>query len=125
MTVVKRGFAEFSRDLDAADRGITKKVGRVTGMALNKMKKDAQARVRGYPHLPHLPRAFTYDVRERRDSVLGEVGAEHDRPQGKLDVYIEFGSPTSQPIPHWAPAAAREVPAWERYLDEVAAEDLE
>lgn len=109
-------------DFDKAAATALPKVAKVTGMAMNKMKKDAQRAVSGHKHLPHLGRSFTYDVTTRGLKVIGEVGAEHARRQGKLDVFIENGTPTSAPIPHWGPAADKEIPAWERYLDQVAAE---
>lgn len=112
-------------DLDRAGADIMDRVARVTGRAMNNIKKDAQVRVRGFPHLPHLARSFTYDVAQKDHEVVGEVGAEHARLQGKLDVFIENGSPTSAPIPHWAPAADREIPAWLHYLDDVAAEGID
>jgi hypothetical protein len=125
---VKADDGELGRlagDFDTAAREVRKKVARVTGTAMNKIKKDAQKRVRGFPHLPHLARSFGYDVTTRGDVITGEVGALHERPQGKLDVFVEFGSPTSRPIPHWAPAADREIPFWMQFLDRVAAEGLE
>jgi hypothetical protein len=114
----------LAADLEKAQREIAREIEKVTGKACNNMKKDAQARVRGYAHLPHLARSFTYDVKSSGTRVTGEVGAEHARPQGKLDVFIEFGTPTSAPIPHWAPAADREVPVWERYCEDAAAKVL-
>lgn len=115
----------LAADLDGSAADIDDKVSRVTGKALNNIKKDAQARVRGYAHLPHLPRSFTYDVKKQAGRIVGEAGAEHQRPQGKLDVFIEHGTPTSRPIPHWAPAADREIPVWHGYLDKVAAEAVD
>jgi hypothetical protein len=124
MRVEKHDLGQLAADFDRAGQDITKKVTKVTGMACNQMKRDAKQRVdgRGLAHLPHLGRSFTYDVTTRGDTVTGEVGAEHERLQGKLDVFIENGTPTSPPIPHWAPAADKEVPVWHRYLDDVAAE---
>lgn len=124
MRVEKYGFAELAADLDRAGKDITKQVAKVTGMACNNMKKDAQRRVRGHAHLPHLARSYTYDVKSRGPLVVGEVGAEHERLQGKLDVYIEFGTPTSAPMPHWRPAADKEVPVWMDYLDRAAADAI-
>lgn len=115
----------LAADFDRAADDITDKVKRTTGMAMNKMKKGAQRRVRDNPHLPHLARSFTYGVTERGDVVTGEVGAEHERPQGKLDVFIENGTPTSAPIPHWAPEADAEVPVWLEHLDRITAEAVE
>jgi hypothetical protein len=119
------GLDLLAADLEKSAEDITKKVAKVTGMACNKMKKDAQQSVRGMAHLPHLPRSYTYDVTTRGDVVTGEVGALHERVQGKLDWVAEYGTPTSSPVGQWARAADREIPVWQRYLDEVAAEGLE
>lgn len=119
------GFEALAADLERAGKDITKEVAKVTGKACGNIKRDAQRRVRGNPHLPHLARSFTYDVKTSETTVTGEVGAEHERPQGKLDVFIENGTPTSAPIPHWAPAADKEVPVWESYLEKAAADLLE
>lgn len=124
MRVETYGFDDLADDLRRAQQDIKPEVAKVTGKALNLIKKDAQRRVRGYPHLPHLARSFTYDVRTLSDRVVGQVGAEHERPQGKLDVFIEMGSPTSAPIPHWRPAADAEVPVWESYLEQAAVDAL-
>jgi hypothetical protein len=125
LRVESHGLDQIVSDLRTADAEIGRKVAKVTGMALNLIKKDAQRRVRGFPHLPHLARSFNYDVTTTRTSVVGEVGADHDKLQGKLDAYIEDGTPTSAPIPHWRPAADKELPVWQRYLDDVAAEALD
>lgn len=125
MRVEQHGLGEWADRLEAAGRDITKQVAKVTGMACNNIKKDAQARVRGYPHLPHLARSFNYEVTTRGSLVRGEVGADHRKPQGKLDVFIENGTPTSAPIPHWRPAADKEVPVWIDYLEQAAAEALD
>jgi hypothetical protein len=124
MRVVKHGFDELANDLERAGKDITREVAKVTGKACHQMKLDGQRRVRGYPHLPHLARSFTYDVTTRGSLVVGEVGAEHERLQGKLDVYIEFGTPTSAPIPHWRPAADKEVPVWIDYLEQAAVDTI-
>lgn len=125
MRVEEHGLGEFAEDLRRAGRDITGEVEKVTGMACNNMKKTAQRIVRGYPHLPHLPRSFNYDVNSVGTTVTGEVGADRDKLQGGLDAYIEDGTPTSAPIPHWRPAFEKEEPAWRRYLDQVAAEAIE
>lgn len=117
----------LAADFERARDDIVPQVKKVTGMACNNMKKDAKQRVdgRGLPHLPHLGRSFTYEVNATGNTVTGEVGAEHERLQGKLDVFIEFGTPTSGAIPHWAPAADKEVPVWMDYLDQAAVDVLE
>jgi hypothetical protein len=115
---------KLAADLAQARKGLLTQAAKVTGMACNNMKKDAQRRVAGLTHLPHLGRSFTYDVKTLGSKVLGEVGAEHERLQGKLDWVAEYGTPTSAPIPHWAPAADKEVPVWISFLEKAAAEAI-
>jgi hypothetical protein len=125
MRVEKDGFDKLAADLDKAGQELIPKVAKITGMALNLMKKDVQKRWRGIPHLPHLPRAVTYDVKTSGMKVTGELGAEHERPQGKLAWTQEYGSPTSAPHPAFRPAADKEVPVWLGFLEKVAGEVLD
>lgn len=127
MRVEQHGLGEFADDLRIASAGIVDRVERITATALNNMKKDAQkrVRVRGKSIIKGLPRSFNYDVASLASTVVGEVGADLTRPQGPLDHIIENGSPTSAPIPHWRPAADKEVPVWIRFLDDVAVEGID
>lgn len=124
MRVESYGLDTLAADLRTADREIGDKVAKVTGKAMSNIKKDAQRRVRGHRHLPHLAGSFTYDVTTTSTRVTGEVGADLNRRQGPIDHFIEDGTVTNAPIPHWRPAADKEIPAWHRYLDDVAAEAL-
>lgn len=127
MTVVRvetHGFGEMATALREAGQNITGEVAKVTGKACNNMKQGAQRIVAGRAHLPHLAQSYTYDVRTSGTKVTGEVGAEHGRLQGKLDVFIETGTPTSAPIPHWAPEADKEIPRWGDYCDQAAVDVL-
>lgn len=126
MRVEKHGFAELAADLERAGRDITDEVSKVTAKACLNMKKDAKQRVdgRGMPHLKHLAGSFTYDVTVSGSLVVGEVGAELERRQGPLDGLIENGTLTSAPIPHWRPAADKEVPVWLDYLDQAAVDAI-
>lgn len=123
--VYSHQLVELGDDLlDAGDR-ISERVARVTEDSLDRIEKHAAMLVRGHAHLPHLPRSFTHDVDEREREVNGEVGAEWARLQGRLDVYIEYGTPTSHGIRHWLPAHDREVPRWIDGLERAAAEGIE
>ena len=119
------GFDELEADFDHAEKRVTPDGKKVVGQGLRNMQLDARRRVAGHAHLPHLGRSYTYDVTARGDVIHGEVGAEHERLQGKLDIYIEMGSPTSAPIPHWAPAADAEEPRFYRYTEDLAAKLLD
>lgn len=125
ISVTTTGLDDLARAFDESAQEIVHEVEKVTGKACRNMQLDARRRVTGLKHLPHLGRSFTYDVSSSGATVRGEVGAEHERLQGKLDVFLEYGSPTSAPHPHWAPAADKEIPVWERYVEEAAAKVLE
>lgn len=127
MRVEEHGLGDFAADLRRNAATVVDRVERVTAVALNNMKKDATQiiRRRGKSIIRRLPHSFTYDVDSLGGVVVGEVGADIGRGQGALDHIIEDGSPTSAPLPHWRPAADKEIPVWHRFLDDVAAEGLD
>lgn len=125
MDVDTSELREWSATLNRAADECPEEVKKVVGRGMLNMKKDAQARVRGHVHLPHLARSFTYDVVRRGDVITGEIGAERGRLQGKLDVFIEYGTPTSAPIPHWAPALEAEGPRFEKALGDLGVDLIE
>ncbi len=119
------GFEEWADDLAAAKKRITPQVKKVTSKTLLEMKKHAQKIVRGHPSIKHLASSFTYDVEVfNRTIVVGEVGADLERKQGPIDHLIENGTTTNAPIPHWRPAADKQVPLWEKYLGDAAVEAI-
>lgn len=115
----------LAEDFERASKEINGQVAKVTGRACLNIKRDVAKRWRGMPHLPHLPYVTTYDVKTLPFSVVGEVGADHSRRQGKLAWVAELGSPTSAPRPAYRPATDKELPSWMEWLDKVAAEALE
>lgn len=125
MDIKEFGLDEFAADLEAAGKRITPEVKKVTSKTLLEMKKHAQKIVRGHPHIKHLARSFNYDVDVfERTIVVGEVGADREKKQGGLDHFIENGGLRNAPIPHWRPAAEKEVPLWEAYLTQACVEAL-
>lgn len=111
-------------DLKKAGADVRPEVAKVTGKAMGQIKRDVGRRWRGMPHLKWLPYVTTYDVWTFGAKVTGEVGADHARRQGKLAWVAEFGSPTSAPHPAYRPAADKELPNWEKYLEQVAVKAL-
>jgi hypothetical protein len=87
----------------------------------NNIKTDAQRRVGKLKHAPAYPRAISYDTHESATKAWAEVGPDKNKRQGALGNLLEFGSPTSPPHPHMAPAAEAELPKFERFLTEAAA----
>lgn len=115
------GFDKFAADLEQAGKNIGPEVKKVTSKTLLEMKKHAVKIVRGHPSIKHVGRSFNYDVTDAAGFVIvGEVGADHAKKQGTLDHFIENGGLHNAPIPHWRPAAEKEVPLWEKYLEEAA-----
>lgn len=115
------GLDELRRELALVPDRILDEGEKIVGKAMSNIKKDAQRRVRTerLAHLPHLPRSFTYDVVRKGNVIRGEIGAERDRLQGGLDVYLELGTATSPPHPHWAPATDAELPNFNHYADDL------
>jgi hypothetical protein len=114
------GFDTWAADLRTAAVNIDDQVRKVTSKTLLEIKKDAQKRVRGHAHLPHLAGSFTYDVTVKTGEIVGEVGADINRRQGPIDHIIEDGTVTDAPIPHWRPAADKQIPLWHEFLDQAA-----
>lgn len=117
--VTHSGLDDIDRVLREAERRIIPEGKKVVGQGCNNIKKDAQRRVRGMPHLPHLAGSFNYDVTARGTTITGEAGADRNKLQGGLDPYIEYGTPTSAPHPHWGPALDAEAPRFEKYVGEL------
>lgn len=118
-------LTELAEDLKRAGLEVRPEVAKVTARACMNVKKDVRQRWKGMPHLKWLPYATTYDVWTFGAKVTGEVGADHSRRQGKLAWVAEFGSPTSAPHPAYRPAADKELPNWEKWLEQVAVKALD
>jgi hypothetical protein len=122
------GLTELIAALDQAHDGIEERAAQITKQAVGRIKNDAKAQIIAahYRTLPHLARSFTSELTSRNQrEVVGEAGASWELPQGRLDVFIEHGSPTSNPHPHWRPAADREIPRWIDELENALVEDLD
>jgi hypothetical protein len=62
-----------------------------------KVKKDWRAGVSGQRHLPGLPPAIGYDIRQGVGWVEATIGADNDKGQGALAVFDEYGGPHNPP----------------------------
>lgn len=126
MRVEEFGFSDISRALDRSEEQITGDVEKVTSKTLLEIKKHAARIVRGHPHLSGLAPSFSYEVSATKSAVTGEVGAVVGKRQGSLDFLIENEHMTEEgtiqeaPVPHWRPAAEKQVPLWEKYLADAA-----
>ena len=133
MRVEEHGLGEFADALRAASRGIVDDAEKITAKTCLEIKKQAADIVRGISHAPNLGRTFNYDVEVSGDTVIGEVGADitkqvgggPHRTPGSLDHFIEDGSVRNAPVPHWRPAADKQVPLWVDYLEKAVAEAID
>lgn len=112
------GLREFEAELSAAASRALPEVEKVVGMGCNNIKKDWRKRWSGMPYIARLPYTIGYDVVTLPGKVVGDVGPDHSksRLQGPLANIIEFGSPTSAPIPGGQPALDTEAPKFEAAL---------
>jgi hypothetical protein len=109
-------IADFEREAHVAPGEARKVVGR----GLLNIKNDWRQRWSGYPHAPRLPYAISYDTKQLRGQIEGEVGPDKDKPQGALGNLFEFGSIKNAPIPGGAPALRTEQPKFERAMEALA-----
>lgn len=98
---------------------VTAAAGVVAKGALN-IKNDTRKNVSDHPSWKRLASTVNYDIK----GLSATVGYD-DKGQGELAGIYEFGSATRAPHPTLYPAAAREVPGFQKALGEVAAKVTE
>jgi len=117
------GLEELRRELAEIPKEIVDEGKRIVGKGMLNIKKGAQERVRveQWAHLPHLARSFSYDVDTVRGGTLirGVAGADMEKMQGKLDIYVENGTAHTPANAHWTRSFDAELPNFERYCDEL------
>lgn len=111
--------------LDEAASAAPHEVRKVVQKGALNIKTGAQQRVSGRAHLPHYPRAITYDTTVKATAVEAEIGPDKGKRQGALGNIIEYGTRNNAPIPHIRPAADEEMPRFESEMDKLAARLLE
>lgn len=100
--------------------------------ALN-IKKDAQRVARSFRRAPLYWSTINYDVRSRSGVIAADIGPDKTkrvgggphRTPGNLGGLLEYGSVNNPPHPHLRPAAARELPRFEKALRDAASRALE
>lgn len=117
------GLAELRRELAALPDKILDEGERIVGKGMLNIKKGAQQRVRvqRWAHLPHLARSFSYDVTRNQRIIRGEGGADMEKLQGKLDIYVENGTANTPASAHWTRSFDAELPNFERYAEDYLA----
>lgn len=115
----------LERDLGRVPAEVVPKVVAIVKRGAQNIKTDWQKAWSGHPHIKHLPRAVTYDMKITPRGVSAEIGPELGKRQGPLGGIIEHGSPTSAPIPGGLPAADREEPRFFAQLELLAGRVLD
>lgn len=115
------GLDQLRRDLERMPDEILADAKAIVGKGLLNVKKGAQQRVRTqrWAHLPHLARSFSYDVTRTGHVIRGEAGADMDKLQGKLDIYVENGTARTPASAHWTRSFDAELPNFERYAEDL------
>lgn len=107
----------LERDLRDAGDEIMPNAAKAVAVSSNNVKRGWQQKLGGEPHLPHAPRAITYDVTSKRGEIKGEIGAEKGRSQAPIVVVIESGSPHSAPKGYGAGALADETDGFQQGIE--------
>jgi hypothetical protein len=118
------GFDELRRDLALIPDKILDEGEKIVGKALSNIKKGTAQRVRADrpAHLPHLVRTsswISYDVDRRGQVIRGEIGANMEKEQARLDLYYTYGTAHSAPHNHWWQSLDEELPHFNKYADEL------
>lgn len=125
-------MAADTRDLDrllttlsAAVYDAPKKTRKVASRGAFNIKRDWRKRWSRKPHIRLLMLGIGYDLNQNPVIVEAEIGPAADSPQAPLGHLIEYGSPTSPPIPGGLAALAAEEPKFLSQLEKLALELLE
>lgn len=84
---------ELAQDLDGGGEALSGYVRKAVQVTSGKVKKDAQASVRGRKGFGHAASAITYDTKESAGGVESEIGYDKARPAGRIGNLVEFGAP--------------------------------
>jgi hypothetical protein len=118
----------LSADLMAAAAEAPEETRKVVQKGALNIKTDARRRVSSIAHAPTYPLTITYDTEVSATGASAEIGPDKDKKvgggkhqtPGDLGHLFEFGGPHNAPIPHMAPAAAAELPRFEKAMTDLA-----
>lgn len=115
------GLDELRAELKVIPDRIVDEGEKIVSKGMLNIKQGAQKKVRveRWAHLPHLARSFGYDIDRAGPVITGTGGADMDKLQGKLDIYIENGTAHTPASAHWTRSLNEEMPNFERYCDDL------
>lgn len=122
------GLDELRRELAELPDEIVREGKQIVSKGMLNIKKGAQqkVRVKRWAHLPHLARSFSYEVDtlQRGQVIRGRAGADMEKLQGKLDIYIENGTAHTPASAHWTRSFNEELPQFDKYAEDLLAKLL-
>lgn len=90
---------QLAADIESAPKSLPKYLGKALGVTSGKIKKDAQASVRGRKLLGHAAGAIDYELKGSSGAsseMSSEIGYDKGKPAGALGNLIEFGAPNAK-----------------------------
>lgn len=115
------GLDDLRREFELIPDRIVDEAEKIVSKGMLNIKKGAQqkVRVKRWAHLPHLARSFGYDIDRAGYVITGTGGADMEKLQGKLDIYIENGTSHTPASAHWTRSFNEELPNFEKYAEDL------
>lgn len=89
------------------------------------IKNEARREAPGTGAAKHYPTSINYDITEKDDEIVGEIGPVEGRRQWGLGNLLEYGSENNPPHPHLEPALDHEEPRFVKASENLAAEPFD
>lgn len=114
VTVDLSDLLRLADDISSIVPAVEAEAPKIVKRGAQNVKTDAirliRAQTPGKTHLPHYPRAISYDLRGGRREPTAEIGPDSSRPQGAMGAAIEEGGARAGAMPHMNPALDDESP---------------
>lgn len=109
----------WAREIRAAAAMLPREGAKIVKRGAQNIKDDWQRRMRArerHGHIPHLPKAIGYDVRQTKYEVTATIGPDKNKKQGPLGHLLEFGSVNNPPHNDGGAALRAEAPNFYREI---------
>lgn len=127
MTRAEFDFTELEKwadDIRHAGQIARKQARAVVSKGSLNIKNEARKTAPGGGAARHYPSSINYDIVEKGDEIVGEIGPVEGRKQWGLGNLLEYGSSKNPPHPHLEPALDHEEPRFIKAAEDLAAEAL-
>jgi hypothetical protein len=112
-------------DLDEAAKVAPTETRKQVQQSSSNIKDGARRRRTGSKYFPRLGYAITYETGVTPTGAYGEIGPDHEKPQGNMGHIPEYGQLKTPAEPYMAPAADEELPKFELGMQALAAKAIE